>query len=332
VCGDGVIDLDSGEECDPGDAATGCTPTCVVDCPAGALVDPVAHHCYFPGPTVQKQDTANDYCRSHGGHLVTFTSEEELTLVAAWKGWPEDGGVWVGLALAGAAGAYTSSALAEPGWPAPPETVCSGCYAHLDAGGDANFPAYVQADGGDLRGSCVIAAKAADQPWHEFPCDTIVPVVSSICEREPPGSLVRPCAGNVYCVDSPSTVGKKRYVYHYTPATGDDAKVDCQSLGGSLAILKSREERDQLGRELGSLATSDSPLSFWIGLSISPDGVATWDDGAPITTYPLPWGDHEPAIIDGPGRAAMRLSLGKYDTQLAHVEAATEKLAYVCEL
>jgi hypothetical protein len=334
VCGDGVIDLDAGEQCDPGDGGgAGCTPSCAVDCPDGSLVDTRTHHCYFTIAQTVRQDQADQGCRDNRAHLVTFTSEAEYGAVAAWGNW--DGGAWVGLVRGQSPQAYVPSAMDEPGWAVPPETRCDGCYAHVDAG-ETFLPALRGADGGRIIGPCVIGATTAGTPWYQFPCDPLVKIFTTICEREPVGTHLSPCAGNVFCLSEPATLGAKRYIYVPTPGTAADAEADCQGLGGTLFVADTREERDQVAHDLAPFAQL-GPLGFWIGLSSQSPGRWIWDDGAPDdgSKRPSIWGDQEPvpsvAVQPVAARAFMKLSTA-YDTQLAHAAPGTQKMPYLCEI
>jgi hypothetical protein len=90
-------------------------------------------------------------------------------------------------------------------------------------------------------------------------------------------------------------------------------------------IFDTNEEREQVFHEL--ILHSPLVTDFWIGLSLLPeDGPPawTWDNGN--SSYPLPWGDHEP-VIASPGARAFARQTGTtysapgatYDTQLSHV-------------
>jgi hypothetical protein len=340
VCGDGVVDLDAGEGCDPGEvqgATFGCSAPhdgggCAIDCPEGGLVDPKTGHCYFVAPSERQQSTANDACRARGAHLVTFTSDEELATVSAWSGWPDAGGVWIGLSLDGAQRAYTQVVAMEPGVSDPPlgGGRCEGCFARAQNWPKTPFPPLALADGGTLRGSCVASLSDASATWFQSPCDTVVATLQTVCERESFGQTIHQC-GTLWCFEARSTLGNKRYLYFPTAMTADDAKASCVSLGGRLAVWRSRQERDEIARELETRTPANIPLSVWIGLS-NAGGVWTWDDGEVLEAHPVPWGAGEPVAVSDAARAVMRLSSGDYDTQLAHAAPAAGVYPFVCEI
>jgi hypothetical protein len=113
-------------------------------------------------------------------------------------------------------------------------------------------------------------------------------------------------------------------------------------LGGRLLVLESREEREQLWRELSRLTLSQPRL--WIGLS--PVGVSTvdaggdggaafwvWDDGTRTDApdaHPLPWGIGEPAMTS---RALLTYETQRpIDNTLAETDDTAVALPYVCQI
>lgn len=325
-CGDGVIDIEAGEQCDPGssDAGTQCTSTCTVVC-EGGLYDDTSGHCYtFASPGMKFND-AQSRCLGLGGHLVTFASEDEYAKVASWYP-PDSGAFWVGLSYDLTAFEYKSESDKEPGWLAPDR--CPGCYAHLDAGADAFPPAVPPFK------PCVVATpKSFATPWYQAQCSGLPPfLVGVVCEREPIGAYSQTCAGGT-CIVLKKTFASKRYLYVGTPELAANAQISCRKNGGTLVVLETREEREQLGAELGRLVDPTKPF-VWIGLThASATAPWVWENDASIDAYPLPWGNNEPRFPRIARWATMGLSLGEYDTDLAHAEDGGQQqtLAYVCQ-
>jgi len=171
-----------------------------------------------------------------------------------------------------------------------------------------------------------------------YPCNG-TPLTHVICEREPPGVQSTACEAGV-CIDLVATHGTKRYAYQAAPATAADAESTCELLGGSLVVLQSRDEREQLWHELSELQSS--PARFWIGL-LSVDGGASdggaawfWDDRTPADApdaYPPPWGFQQPVSKGATTRAYLtRLPLSQEDTLGHNDDRTVTTLPYVCEL
>ena len=100
----------------------------------------------------------------------------------------------------------------------------------------------------------------------------------------------------ISCFELAWTAGSKRYVYLHNAAPSDtldgSAEETCASLGGSLVVLQSRDEREQLWRAVGG---TQAQSAFWIGLSIPEGGSSwVWDDDASDDAYPSPWGIRMP--------------------------------------
>jgi hypothetical protein len=342
-CGDGVVDWQKdsgpGEECDPGEAgAPGCSNVCTIDCPSGGIVDPRSQHCYFLRDQAASLREANAACRAEGAHVVTFASEDEYRFVHTWftsVTRPADAFFWIGLeGNATTAYAYLSTATDEPGFAAPDASVCEGCYGRVPDGGQY----FAVPDGGATAPRqflCVVATRLAQLPWYQAACSLPTRGPVTVCEREPLGSRASPCDGG-RCVDVPRTQGTKRYVLVTTPATASAAASACKAFAaGSLVVFDTREEREQVGREVARLLPRDgTPAStFWIGLS-SQGGAWRWDDGRPAAAVPPVWGDFEPR----PGASAARayVELGPpddYDTSLAHADGdAARARPFVCQL
>ena len=75
-CGDGVIDLARGEECDPGsgsDPFATCS-SCKLACDP-SHVNPANHHCYFETEATGDYGSAGDQCSAVGAHVATFASD-----------------------------------------------------------------------------------------------------------------------------------------------------------------------------------------------------------------------------------------------------------------
>jgi len=323
-CGDGIVDLDLGEQCDPGTApdatSTVCSSTCKMTCPdAGGYVWPQNNHCYSYDGTQAPglDDQAANHClaAATATHVVTFASEAEFQAVV---GALQPGAFWVGLdPVAGLPNEYTPLASYEPGW-AP---TCTGCFAHTDDPTSA-LP-------GTTAG-CVEALADAAAAWQQYPCSA-APKIGVVCEREPTGLLTQRCDGGT-CIDLPFTHLQKRYVYVSTKMGGDAAEAQCQTLGGTLVVLQSRDEREQLWYALERMG---APGSFWIGFA-QQNGVWSWVDDAGADAYPSPWGNKQP---DGNGSRAylvqetstMPLPL---DTTLGHndVDVVSGMLTFVCQV
>ncbi len=328
VCGDGVVDLDAGEECDPGEAgAFGCE-ACKVGCEDGGLRDDASSHCYFRLSDNPSYEQAVLACENAGAHLVTFVSEDEYQRVFAWRRSP----FWVGLKLDIAGGGLAYEGLArEPGW----SRNCTGCYAHLDAG-ESQFPRIGGRDAGIGSLGCVGAA-ASNEPWYTVPCDLsrFLPAgLSVVCEREPRGFTAHPCIGGT-CATARTT--GSRYLYIPIKVTAQEALDGCRAIGAKLVVFETREEREELAKELLSVLPQSPTPQMWVGLTratgsgidASSSGNWAWANGAPMETYSLEWGDNEPKVG---GWAWMYLPASLYDTQLLHSDDGTSKLPYVCEL
>jgi hypothetical protein len=322
-CGDGVIQLDRGEQCDPGtpaDAASSVCSECKMICPAdGGFVWPSNNHCYtYDGTQAAALLEAANHCATPTGtHVVTFASDEELQAVVAAL---RPGNAWVGYdPVAGVPNEYTAFANFEPGW-AP---TCPGCFAHTD---DASAPLPGVAEG------CVEAVADAGAPWQQYPCSA-APKISVVCEREPTGLQTQRCDGGT-CIDLPYTHAEKRYVLLATKMGGDTAETQCEALGGTLVVLETRDEREQLWYALYRMG--GTPGSFWIGLS-EQNGVWSWADDAGADAYPPPWGNKQP---DGNGsRAYLQQDTSDmppipFDTTLAHndVDVVSGALYSVCQV
>ena len=328
ACGDGFVDpaVDgSVEECDPGDAAgaPGCSSTCRVVC-EGGVIDPATRHCYFRLPPESSELGAVSACGDRGlrAHVVTFASDDEAAFI-------EDAGFlgyWVGLTYAGDLLGYKSASYAsgEPGWSYPANSAaCPGCYARTGDAASAYF-APLGPDGGTPE--CVFAATS--EAWRSSPCGAPAPR-DTLCEREPPGTRAAVCNGGI-CITLAKTQGKKRYLFAPSEATADDARGSCDSLGGHLVLLDTREEREQLSREIARVAGDDG-ASFWVGLAATDAGTYVWDDGQPESARPPVFGIDAGALSSA-GRVFVSLrGTNPIDQGLGHADVPQSMHTYVCQ-
>lgn len=347
-CGNGVIDVarDAGttEECDPSSAdagVKGCSAICTIECPGG-ITDNRTGHCYFlggDGGGVVTYEEAKSHCRDEGAHVVTFASDEELRRVRDWYAAIPGAEVafWVGLTVvAEGAPYYTASNADEPGYAIPGQN-CAGCYGRPQ-GSTGYFAQLLVPDGGGppVGRACVTASKT-EVPWYQATCS--LPKIGQtqlkaaiVCEREPPGARAQPCDGGM-CLEHPSTT--KKFLYVSTPTKASEAAAFCKKVnGGSLVMFDSREEREELGREIAHVALRGGPrvATFWIGLSKVADAWS-WDDGAGVDSRPTVWGDREPIAAPAGAHAYLQLGLDDdYDTTLAHADTgAGTARPFVCQ-
>jgi hypothetical protein len=356
VCGNGFIDYNSGEQCDPGipDASVpGCTRTCQIDCDAGGLpafIDNSSNHCYFLLPEEAGTADSASSCAAYGAHVITFGNGAEVNNVSGQlTPQPKAQEFWLGLGPTpphdGGEPTYSSS-IDEPGFAHP--GLCKGCYEPvLEKNGTLPLRSSASKDAG-----CVTwLLRAAPARWYATNCDSKFP---TICEREPVGKP-SPC-NDLVCFSVPARPSKE---YKWDPAsltapmTAAAAAAFCAQLGdagtGSLAVFETPEEREQVFYALMQLPEDSRPTDFWIGLVASgPDGGHikwVWDNGKPEDSYPAPWGDHQPAATL-PGLRAFSRQTGTaygqqattYDTQLARAEdpdagdGGTPLHAVLCQL
>jgi hypothetical protein len=339
-CGDGYVDLAAGEQCDPGpgfqDAGVGgCSSTCQVECPG--LVLPYNLHCYELAAPDQNTLTPGARGRCSGlpgnAHVVTFASETEFDDVARYVSATDAGPFWVGLWRA--PDFYNSVVDYEPGW--SPE--CPGCYAHTEDAG-APLPRTAYASDGGQPGCVGASSDLSRASWQAISCNLPI-ALRVVCEREPLGLHWKECEAGI-CIELAATHPTKRYVYRAVPALSADAEQDCVRLGGSLVVLESREEREQLWRELSRLPLSQPRL--WIGLS--PGGGSSadsgggagaafwvWDDGTRTDApdaHPSPWAIGEPAMTS---RAMLVYETQRpIDNTLAETDGTAVALPYVCQI
>jgi hypothetical protein len=351
-CGDGYIDLEAGEQCDPGSAGSGvggCNLDCTMQCSADAgFVWAKNNHCYqLSGVASSLYGATRNVCDPPGtaqpAHVATFASEEEFTAVAprvnaSW--------FWVGLQEPSNNNDYTSVAQFEPGW----LMQCSGCYVHTT---DVTMGLPKSGVVGTGGAYCVQASSDLKQrAWQMVPCSGINPGLPVVCEREPVGTQAHPCDAGT-CIDLVWTHGTKSYVYGAQSLPADQAEAACRGMGGRLVVLRSRDEREQLWKELGKL-TSGVGVSVWIGLSEvastvgdagtsdgsppadgSAPGVWVWDDDAGVDAYVSPWGYDSPRTYANHSLRAYLLNeqpAASDDTMARNDGPMPPMLPYVCEV
>jgi hypothetical protein len=338
LCGNGIIDEDAGEVCDPGkgEAGVGCGPTCQIVCDpdGGGYVDLQTNHCYFLLSSTRVPNSVGESvingCPSvhNAAHVVTFVSRTEVSTVNA--GLAASDRYWVGLRVAGVADSgskqWGSEFVAEPGWAA--NGTCTGCYS--TAGTDA--VGFKSVDEAGTAAPCVLAPKGAPGIWYAASC---LDLALSVCEREPPGSRAQPCNAGDWCFDVKATQGMKRYEYHPTLVGPLAARDTCRQTDGgtkpSLVVFETSAEREQVLHELLNLPGTAPPTVFWIGLSRTDGDAAspwTWEDSQPLGSYDLPWGIGAPE--PGGTRAFVRQDSVSVDTQLSHSSSLTSA-SFVCQ-
>ena len=343
LCGNGIIDDDAGEKCDPGDGAVGCSSTCLINCGDGGFIDPSTNHCYFLLSSSQASNSSAINTKSgcpspEAGvaHVVTFVSDNERKTVTgaplSITGLVDR--YWVGLhfytMVDGGPREWVSENPVEPGWAG--DASCPGCYANVPPSADG----FRGLDEAGTAEECVVALKnnpAAS--WSGMSCLEFSHV---ICEREPPGSRAQPCNGGDWCIQLKATYGTKSYEYHPDQVGPTVAERTCKSpdagTAGKLVVFETPEEREQLLHELLNLpGGTAAPSQFWIGLSRAEGTDAatpwTWDDQQPLTAYPLPWGIGAPETPGGV-RAYVNQDGISPDTQLAHASTLTQA-PFVCQ-
>jgi hypothetical protein len=337
TCGDGYIDLDAGEQCDPGvpDASTpGCSDHCKVLC--SGLKWFLNDHCYelMSASAGELQGGASNTCsRFRGqGHVVTFAGERERVEVTRYLVDAGAGPFWVGLWEG--PDKFNSVNPYEPGW----SPTCPGCFAHTQDA-KAALPRSPEAIADPSALACVEAKPDADKdPWLQYPC-TKAAGLRVVCEHEPDGVHSTPCDGGT-CIDLVATYASKSYVYESAPQTWTGADAHCRSLGGTLVVLQSRDEREQLWLELSRLRVSPVIQRIWIGLAPAPASaddpdasIWIWSDGTNANApdgYPSPWGAGEPSR-SAPAFLSHSASQPAVDDTLARTDPTPQTLPYVCQ-
>jgi hypothetical protein len=324
-CGDGIVQLSRGEQCDPGPVAAdaapavGCSGKCLVDC-NGGVVWTRNDHCYIGAPEAVMINDAITRCSAYGktAHVVTLASDQELATVV---GGLDASSFWVGMYQG--LDKFDSVTTLEPAW----EPGCDGCYAHTPN------PEQPLPGPADASTGCVQGFADLDASWQQIPCVLTKARIPVICEWEPPGRLSQPCEGG-QCFDLRFTYGTKHYVYQPLAAGPDEAEQQCEAMGGTLVVLESRDEREQLWKELSHLLGNGLPGTVWIGLSM-PSGAAdwTWADDASADAYAPVWAFKQPR--DSGTRVYLLQNGGTppaADDTLGHVEPGTVFAPYVCQM
>jgi hypothetical protein len=333
TCGDGYIDLAAGEECDPPQrddgGSLGCSDQCKVVC--SGLKWSLNDHCYelMAATASSLQDQAGARCASFrgGGHVVTFASEGEFDAVTHYLTNADAGSFWVGLWEA--PDRFNSVNAYEPGW----SPTCPGCYAHT-ADAKAPLPRSREAIADEAAAGCVEAfPDPSKEPWLQYPCSGSA-ALRVVCEHEPEGVHSTACDAGT-CINLVATYPAKTYVYESVPLAWTDAAALCRGLGGTLVVLQSRDEREQLWLELSRL--SIPPPRIWIGLSPagSPDASTwIWDDGTNVDApdaYPSPWGIAQPSA-SAPAFLSHTPTQPPVDDTLARADPTVHTLPYVCQI
>jgi hypothetical protein len=335
-CGDGYIDLAAGEECDPGvvDAASpGCSARCKVTC--AGLDWPGNDHCYevVSESAASLQGEASSRCAAFRGvgHVVTFASERELDAVSRYLLDAGAGPFWVGLWQA--PDRFNSVNAYEPGW----SPTCDGCYAHT-VDPKLGLPRSPEATADPTAAGCVEGIPDSGRgTWLQYPCSG-AGRLAVVCEHEPDGVHSATCEAGV-CIDLVATHTRKTYMYEPLALAWTDADARCRSLGGTLVVLESRDEREQLWLELSRLRTP--PARIWVGLGPaepSPDAPDAarwiWDDGTYADTpdaHPSIWGIGQPSH-DAPAFLSHAPTQPPVDDTLAHTDPSVRTLPYVCQV
>lgn len=292
ACGDGFIDDDAGEKCDPGESVTTTCTSCLVQC-AGSI-DEQSGHCYYVANAAATYQEAKNACTATGGHLVTLDSEREAAFVDKLAASRH----WVGLTRQTSIGGYAAEVTTEPGFPI--DGGCPGCYLRALSTTDGGADCVVSADGG----------------WELSACTEIA---ATICEREPLGQRSFYCQGP-YCSTVTFTVGAKRYLLYLDNAarTAGEAVSECAQYDeGKLVVFESAEEREQIVQEVLRLLVDQTSFTAWVGISHDA-GAWSWEDGIAVEDggRPSPWGANQPGTTNA-GHAFIRIGPAFFDSQLA---------------
>lgn len=274
--------LDDAEECDDGNAedGDGCDTTCHVECRSPAVKDPRTAHCYFVSPPAKSAAEARDLCRSEGGaQLVTIRSDAERAVVAqllAGRG----AGARFHTAYALSASSESTLGVISSAIPSPNNlyrepgvlfgttsglpVLCSGCYPVSPPG----------------PGTFVAGARLVIGIDGAFAVESADAALPGACERIPVGAPQNRCPGAL-CpagANTDFTHGAYRYTYVSTPVARAAAEAACASLGATLLVLATEEEREDVVRYFGGAL---SATGAWVGLKRGTDLVWRWADGVP---------------------------------------------------
>jgi hypothetical protein len=190
---------------------------------------------------------------------------------------------------------------------------------------------------GETAGCVEGFADAAKDSWEQYPCNGS-PALRIVCEHEPEGVHSIACEAGT-CIELVATHATKAYVYQSSPLAWTDADARCRELGGTLVVLQSRDEREQLWLELSRLPIP--PPRVWIGLAPTPvlDAGAeasawVWDDGTNADApdaHPSPWGVGQP-LDPAPAFLSHTPTQAPVDDTLARTDSTVFTLPYVCEV
>ncbi len=352
-CGDGIVQRDAGEVCDPGpdasmSAAASCAPGACqqVLCPAGGFVDPTSDHCYFPlGGGHENLAASVSGCAALGAHVVTFDDAREESFVDDSFG--DAGPYWIALQLVTPASTkpeYDVGSIDEPGW----RSTCSGCYGQTIPAGAVDFGNVCKL--GTVAGLAQCVAHApAGVAYFGAPCsgtcggseDDAGAPVHALCEREPAGLSAQTCDDAGVCITVASTASM--YELITDPLDESAASAVCRSKSGPggahghLVVFQTAEERAQLSHELAARTQPGLPeLTYWVGLENRGTSAIpqwTWVDGAPASDYAPEWADGEPTAGSlAYGLVALADSGSPLSRQLLQTDSnASTPRTFVCE-
>lgn len=105
-CGNGIVDVALGEECDDGNQVSGdFCHGCIVECQGSK--DPDTFHCYKLEPVAETWAAARSACQAWGGDLVALSDSDEHDFVNTL--YNVDGPYWTGGSDQATEGVYTWS-------------------------------------------------------------------------------------------------------------------------------------------------------------------------------------------------------------------------------
>jgi hypothetical protein len=82
-----------------------------------------------------------------------------------------------------------------------------------------------------------------------------------------------------------------------------DARTDCQSRGGDLAVVTSEAESNTI--MANAVAANLDVNQLWLGGLVTADGVVTWVDGTTTVDFGFPWAAGEPTSRGADGCIAL---------------------------